>query len=132
MAHPRPHRLITTLAVIIVVVMGFVALAAVVGPNWIGTYLVPVLVVFGVLVGSFGLLVWGCQALQQWEQDFLGELPRTLLPCGWVNSLRRMHRSSLAGNMAVRRARKVSRWDVQDDRAHSQRAGSTGTNRRDR
>ena len=56
--HPRPHRLITTLAVIFVFVIGLVGLAAVVGLNWIGTYFVPVMVILGVVLVCLSLLVW--------------------------------------------------------------------------
>jgi uncharacterized membrane protein (DUF485 family) len=54
----KPHRLTTTLAVIFLVVIGVVGLAAVVGPNWIGSYVVPAMVTLGVVFVSVSVAVW--------------------------------------------------------------------------
>jgi hypothetical protein len=60
MAHSRPRWLIAALAATIVVVSLFLGLAAVVGPgravHWSGTYLIPVVVILVVVVGTVGLL----------------------------------------------------------------------------
>ncbi len=49
------RRSLPMLLAVLAVVL-FVVLAAVVG--WVGTYLVPVVVIIGAVVVSFGLLVW--------------------------------------------------------------------------
>jgi hypothetical protein len=61
MARSRPRWLIAALAATLVVVSLFLGLAAVVGPgravHWSGTYLIPVVVILVVVVGTVGLLV---------------------------------------------------------------------------
>jgi branched-subunit amino acid permease len=60
------HRL-AALSTIVVVVLVVVA-ATVVGPgkaiDWLGNYLIPVLIVLGVIVGVFGLATWEIAKLQ--------------------------------------------------------------------
>ena len=51
-------------------IVGIVA-AIVVGPGmaigWVGTYLIPVVAILGVMFGAFGLLMWGVLKLHGWE-----------------------------------------------------------------
>jgi FtsH-binding integral membrane protein len=54
----KPLRLITTLALIFVVLIGVVGLAAVVGPNWVGNYVVTAIVVLGVVFVAVSATVW--------------------------------------------------------------------------
>ena len=54
----EPHRLITKLALIFMVVIGVVGLAAVVGPNWVGNYVVTAMVILGVVFVSVAAGVW--------------------------------------------------------------------------
>ena len=54
----KPLRLITMLAVIFVVLIGVVGLVAVVGPNWVGNYVVTAIVVLGVVFVTVSATVW--------------------------------------------------------------------------
>ena len=59
MARPnKPLRRITTLALIFLVLIGVVGLAAVVGPNWVGNYVVTAIVVLGVVFVAVSVTVW--------------------------------------------------------------------------
>ncbi len=53
----------------VLLVLGILA-AIVVGPgktiDWVGSYLVPVVMVLGVSVGAFGILMWGVIKLHKW------------------------------------------------------------------
>ena len=55
---------------LVLLVVGIVA-AIVVGPGmaigWVGTYLIPVVAILGVMFGAFGLLMWGVLKLHGWE-----------------------------------------------------------------
>ena len=53
----KPLRLITMLAVIFLVLIGVVGLVAVVGPNWVGNYVVTAMVVLGVVFVSVSVTV---------------------------------------------------------------------------
>ena len=61
-------RAVTRVAFVLLVA-GILA-AIIVGParaiDWIGSYLVPVATVLGVVVGAFGLLMWGVIKLYGW------------------------------------------------------------------
>jgi hypothetical protein len=54
----EPQRLITKLALIFMIVIGIVGLAAVVGPNWVGNYVVTAIVILGVVFVSVAAGVW--------------------------------------------------------------------------
>ena len=54
----KPLRLITTLAFIFLDLIGVVGLVAVVGPNWVGNYVVTAIVVLGVVFVSVSATVW--------------------------------------------------------------------------
>jgi hypothetical protein len=59
MARPnKPLRRITTLALIFLVLIGVVGLAAVVGPKWVGNYVVTAIVVLGVVFVAVSATVW--------------------------------------------------------------------------
>jgi len=59
---PANHRRLAALSTMLVVVLVVVLAATVVGPGnaieWLGNYLIPVVVVLGVIVGVFGLAAW--------------------------------------------------------------------------
>ena len=55
-AADRRRRLVRLCVILAVALLLLGLAAALVG--WVGTYLVPVLVILGVVVGAFGLLVW--------------------------------------------------------------------------
>jgi CHASE2 domain-containing sensor protein len=57
----RRHRLVRLCLILAVALLLLGLAAALVG--WVGTYLVPVVVILGVVVGSFGLLVWVASTL---------------------------------------------------------------------
>jgi branched-subunit amino acid permease len=63
----RRRRLRATLYTMLAVVLVGVLAATVVGPgraiDWLGNYLIPVVVVLGVIVGVFGLAAWGIAKL---------------------------------------------------------------------
>ena len=59
----KPLRLITTIALIFLVLIGVVGLAAVVGPNWVGNYVVTAIVVLGVVFVLVSATVWVVQRL---------------------------------------------------------------------
>jgi hypothetical protein len=59
----KPLRLITMLAVIFVVLIGVVGLVAVVGPNWVGNYVVTAIVVLGVVFVTVSATVWAVKRL---------------------------------------------------------------------
>ena len=59
----KPLRLITTLALIFVVLIGVVGLAAVVGPKWVGNYVVTAIVVLGVVFVTVSATVWAVKRL---------------------------------------------------------------------
>ena len=59
----KPLRLITTLALIFLVLIGVVGLAAVVGPNWVGNYVVTAIVVLGVVFVTVSATVWAVKRL---------------------------------------------------------------------
>ncbi len=67
----RVARWIRTMARVafVLLVVGILA-AIVVGPgrviDWVGSYLVPVVMVLGVSVGAFGILMWGVLKLYGW------------------------------------------------------------------
>jgi hypothetical protein len=54
---------------LVLLAVGIVA-AILVGPGvaigWVGTYLIPVVAVLGVIVGAYGLLMWGVLKLYRW------------------------------------------------------------------
>jgi hypothetical protein len=54
----KPLRLITTLALIFLVLIGVVGLAAFVGPSWVGNYVVTAIVVLGVVFVLVSATVW--------------------------------------------------------------------------
>jgi hypothetical protein len=54
----EPHQIIRTLAVIFMVLIGVVGLAALLGPNWVGNYVVTAVVVIGVVSVSVSVSVW--------------------------------------------------------------------------
>jgi hypothetical protein len=54
----KPLRLITMLAVIFLVLIGVVGLVAVVGPNWVGNYVITAIVVLGVVFVAVSATVW--------------------------------------------------------------------------
>jgi hypothetical protein len=64
----RRVRTIAKVAFVLMVV-GVVA-AILVGPSiaigWFGAYLFPVVAVLGVMLGAFGLLMWGVLKLHEW------------------------------------------------------------------
>ena len=64
----RRVRTIAKVAFVLMVV-GVVA-AILVGPGiaigWVGAYLFPVVAVLGVMLGAFGLLMWGILKLHRW------------------------------------------------------------------
>ena len=67
----RVARRVRTIArlVFVLMVVGVVA-AILVGPSiaigWVGAYLFPVVAVLGVMLGAFGLLMWGVLKLHGW------------------------------------------------------------------
>jgi hypothetical protein len=69
----EPYRLTTKLALIFMVVIGVVGLAAVVGPNWVGNYVVTAMVILGVVFVSVAAGVWVVKRLpnppyRDWRQ----------------------------------------------------------------
>lgn len=58
----RRRLLAASAAVLVVGFVGLLAAVMVVGPgraiDWVGSYLVPMLVILGVVVGALALLVW--------------------------------------------------------------------------
>jgi FtsH-binding integral membrane protein len=54
----KPLRLITMFAVIFMVLIGVVGLVAVVGPNWVGNYVLTAIVVVGVVFVTVSATVW--------------------------------------------------------------------------
>ena len=60
--HPLAMRLGILAAVFLVT-----ALATVVGPKWVGTYVLPVVVIVGVVYGAILVMVW---VIQGWPQGF--------------------------------------------------------------
>jgi hypothetical protein len=67
---PANHRPLVALSTTLAFLLGSVAvglLAAVVGPGnlyyWVGTYLVPVMVLLGVVIAVLALLVWALKRL---------------------------------------------------------------------
>jgi hypothetical protein len=58
----RPYTRASTMLVVLLVVLVGILAAIVMGPgrviDWLGAYLIPVLVVLGVIVGVFGLAAW--------------------------------------------------------------------------
>ncbi len=53
----RKHPLVMHLAIIAVVFV-IVSIAAIVGPNWVGLYVLPVVVIVGVVYGAVILMMW--------------------------------------------------------------------------
>jgi hypothetical protein len=53
----RKHPLVLRLAIIAVVFV-IVSLAAIVGPNWVGLYVLPVVVIAGVVYGAIIVAMW--------------------------------------------------------------------------
>ena len=51
------HPLVRRLAILAVVFL-VTGLAAVVGPNWVGLYVLPVVVIVGVVYGAIILMMW--------------------------------------------------------------------------
>ena len=56
------HPLVMRLAIIAVVFL-VVSIAAIVGPNWVGLYVLPVVVIVGVVYGAIILMVWAIKGL---------------------------------------------------------------------
>jgi hypothetical protein len=54
----KPLRLITTLALLFLVLIGVVGLGAFVGPGWAGNYVVTAIVVLGVVFVLVSATVW--------------------------------------------------------------------------
>jgi hypothetical protein len=67
----RVARWVRTIARVALVLFAVGIVAAIlVGPGvaigWVGTYLIPVVAVLGVIVGVYGLLMWGVLKLYRW------------------------------------------------------------------
>ena len=67
----RVARRVRTIARVAFVLLVVGILAAIdVGPGaaigWVGAYLFPVMAVLGVMLGAFGLLLWGILKLHRW------------------------------------------------------------------
>ena len=62
----RKHPLLMPLAIIAVVFV-IVSLAAVVGPNWVGLYVLPAVVIVGVVCGAIIVTMW---VLGGWPDRF--------------------------------------------------------------